>query len=481
MAEPADLRDLIGHLGLASPKRRNKDRIRMGEKAFMQLSDLLQPCDVPELVVDLSSPRLLDLAVLDSTPLKKLKSAELREVVVKLGSASCADALKRHGINGEALYAILERPSDRAGDMILELLPESCPMGERLIFTKRLQEHFRKEVKPLEPPKPPADSRNDLKPSGSRTGSRLLPLLILGYVGWLVLSIVTDPATDASDEPVILGPDASAMEHMYSWLGWSPEPGTACSNSMKRHFEGAMPSRAVVERVKESLVPFGMTRANTIYAEATCSDEINHEPQRLGSLFTDVWGSVFTMGGIGGFPYGGQAALGAFSGHVPDGGSMFILYGPHVGITESGEIGSVLRTGQQKCTTACGALMGVYKNCLNGLTTENYTKMDEQARFIHNALAARLDEIKSADSPEAMLPRVAFDVAHEQVMNMTSKMKLGNGYLVLLGGIQINTPDYMQDQFLPLHFSIQSQKMPQKDLRSGFDANALDKFLAANM
>merc|ERR1719271_247236 len=110
---------------------------------------------------------------------------------------------------------------------------------------------------------------------------------------------------------------------------------------------------------------------------------------------------------------------------------MFILYGPHVGVSESGDIGAVLRSGQDKCTTACGALMGVYKNCLNGLNPSNYSKVDAQARFIHEALALRLDEIKNAESPEAMLPRVAFDVAHEMVMAMTKKMKLGSGYLVL--------------------------------------------------
>merc|ERR1719310_1895620 len=192
------------------------------------------------------------------------------------------------------------------------------------------------------------------------------------------------------------------------------------------------------------------------------------------------------MGGIGGLPHGGPAALGAFTGHVPDGGNMFIFYGPHVGVSASGEVGAVLRKGHKHCTTSCGALQGVYKNIKNGLTPANYTETDAQAKKVHAIVAARLDEIQESESPEAMLPRVAFDAAHEQVIKITKNIKFHKqGYLVLLGGIQINTPDNMQDQFLPLHFSVQSTSKngpdgAEIDLTKTFDTAALDKFLAVS-
>ena len=45
------------------------------------------------------------------------------------------------------------------------------------------------------------------------------------------------------------------------------------------------------------------------------------------------------MGGLGGIPFVGKSGYGAFASHAPENGHIFIGYGPHVGITEEGEIG----------------------------------------------------------------------------------------------------------------------------------------------
>lgn len=408
---------------------------------------------------------------INNKPLIGMEAAELREVATQLGSAACADALTKQGMNGEALTALLEKDRDRAADILVELLPSSASIGERLIFTRRIQEQFKDEVRPSSATPEPADPGFVRR----RMASGLLPVLLLLYLAWELGSIMAGQASEQPSGDCEEG-DYESIGHMYAWLGWGPEPGSPCYESMQTHFSGAMPSRAVVERVKESLSPFEMTTMNTIFAEATCSDEINHEPGRLGSLFTDAYGSVFPMGGIGGFPFGGAAALNAFSTHVPDGGHMFILYGPHVGVTEDGVVGMVHRHGQKKPTTACGALMGMYNNCKKGLTTANYSEMDTQAAFCHEALSARLDEIENSPEPAAMLPKVAFDVANEQMQSMVKNLNLGTGYVVLLGGIQINTLDFREDQFLPMHFSIRS-KSGYQDLTKGFDTRELAKFI----
>jgi len=55
---------------------------------------------------------------------------------------------------------------------------------------------------------------------------------------------------------------------------------------------------------------------------------------------------VFPMGGLGGIPFVGKAGFNAFASHVPqDGGNILIVYGPHVAINASGEIGMHLRDG----------------------------------------------------------------------------------------------------------------------------------------
>ena len=39
------------------------------------------------------------------------------------------------------------------------------------------------------------------------------------------------------------------------------------------------------------------------------------------------------MGGLGGVPFIGKSGFGAYGHHVPDNGKMFILFAPHIGLS----------------------------------------------------------------------------------------------------------------------------------------------------
>ena len=47
--------------------------------------------------------------------------------------------------------------------------------------------------------------------------------------------------------------------------------------------------------------------------------------------------------------------MSAFTHHVPEDGAIFIFHAPHIGITKSGSVGEILRPGQTKASTCCGA------------------------------------------------------------------------------------------------------------------------------
>ena len=64
------------------------------------------------------------------------------------------------------------------------------------------------------------------------------------------------------------------------------------------------------------------------------------------------------MGGLGGIPFIGKVGFGAYSAHIPKGGSLFIFFAPHVGVTPDGEIGRYAREGQEHHDVACGAAIG---------------------------------------------------------------------------------------------------------------------------
>ena len=51
----------------------------------------------------------------------------------------------------------------------------------------------------------------------------------------------------------------------------------------------------------------------------------------------------------------------AFLSHAPQNGRVVIVVGPHVGVTENGQVGKIYRRGQEKATTSCGAAIGAYQ------------------------------------------------------------------------------------------------------------------------
>jgi hypothetical protein len=106
----------------------------------------------------------------------------------------------------------------------------------------------------------------------------------------------------------------------------------------------------------------GMDAANTILAESTCPDELNHDSlaSDISSRMSYDLGEVFILGGLAGVPFTGNAGWGAFSHHVPTNGNIFVLFAPHVGVNANGVVGKVSRPGQDHETSACGSAIGAF-------------------------------------------------------------------------------------------------------------------------
>merc|ERR1719203_1206448 len=116
--------------------------------------------------------------------------------------------------------------------------------------------------------------------------------------------------------------------------------------TLHESFPGALPGNILMSRLCAVLRSHGLNPDNTIYGQSICPDEINNEKGDLASLMQDHYGECFPMGGIGGMPFVGKTGFTAFSHHVPESGHVLILFGPHVAISESGELGKYRRKGQ---------------------------------------------------------------------------------------------------------------------------------------
>lgn len=131
---------------------------------------------------------------------------------------------------------------------------------------------------------------------------------------------------------------------------------------LETYFPEAVSGKSAQMTVANVMDSLGMTGPNTAFAESSCPDELNHDSftadisERLGAQM----GEVFILGGLAGVPFVGSAGWNAFAHHVPDGGNVFVLYAPHVGISETGKVGKVHRPGMPKETSACGSAVGAF-------------------------------------------------------------------------------------------------------------------------
>jgi len=257
----------------------------------------------------------------------------------------------------------------------------------------------------------------------------------------------------------------TAEAQVFARLGWMPAINTPCCKALDDNFRGAIPGTALFHIVKSlTHKQFGMTPANTLYADSLCPDEINHEKGDLADIMKDYWGACFPMGGIGGAPFVGKTGFSAFSNHVPDDGHLVLLFGPHVAVSETGEVGKYARDGQSIESSACGAVIAAYHQCNCGHTNCADDELyDMQQAWIRRQLAPHASRISKEACPMAALAHQAYTSVHEKISNIVN-LDFGTGNLVLVGGIQINMPAPYEDLFLPKMFEVRAKGKDTIDL-----------------
>lgn len=263
--------------------------------------------------------------------------------------------------------------------------------------------------------------------------------------------------TEATQELITLGPTTwSDVESLLLKFG-------NIDIRIRDNFPGSRVVSDMAEKVSKVLNEKGYTEKNTLFASSVCPDEINHDDNNLCPLISKHMGECFQMGGLAGIPFSGSTGFSAFSHHVPDHGHLFILYAPHVGISPDGEFGYYARSGQERVTPghACGAAIGAYNHICIGGEVFSYADLgqhpyDYQMQWIISKLNAVVGGIKSADNSMVQLGKEMFKIIDDFMSHIVCLDEL-SGTVVLLGGIQINTPNPMEDFFWPLKFEIRSR------------------------
>ncbi|WP_080053967.1 hypothetical protein [Spirosoma aerolatum] len=216
---------------------------------------------------------------------------------------------------------------------------------------------------------------------------------------------------------------------------------------IERLVQAAYPNAATGESVTQKYLGFLADEYKSdltkmLFATSLCSDDIN-----VSTDFRKVLSRPFSMGGLGGFPFSGFTGMVAFAHHIPDDGDAFIFYGPHIGITDSGELGRMIRPGQSKLSNSCGALMLALERMQQ--TEEVYVPhvvdYDYQQMLLENTLMPFKHEIVNAEDPKKEITEKAYFKIHKQINRLVrmSKQEFACNRIFLLGGIIINTsPGY---------------------------------------
>lgn len=185
--------------------------------------------------------------------------------------------------------------------------------------------------------------------------------------------------------------------------------------------------------------------SKVLMATSVCSDDINIP----STSFFNVLFGPFVMGGLGGLPFSGETGMTAFAHHVPDNGTAFIFYGPHIGITLEGELGKMYRPRQEKAGNSCGALMLALQRFREDSGYQPVLREDDyQQMKLEESVMARKEEFLNADNPAKAITEITFENIDRKIKQYVHKVKdeFSVNTVALLGGIIINT-DYGVDDF----------------------------------
>lgn len=189
-----------------------------------------------------------------------------------------------------------------------------------------------------------------------------------------------------------------------------------------------------------------------LMATSLCSDDINIPST---SFFSVVWGPFF-LGGLGGLPYAGITGLTAFAHHIPDNGTAFIFYGPHIGVTLESEIGKMYRPRQAKAGACCGALMLALERFKDPAYSPQLKQDDYQQSTLESLLYPHREEILDDASPQRKITECTFELIdqmlHEYLREVKDEFKVDK--IGLLGGIVINTDFGIDDYFSVRNFEV---------------------------
>ena len=222
---------------------------------------------------------------------------------------------------------------------------------------------------------------------------------------------------------------------------------------VKSYFPDAMDAKDTsIHYLGKMQLAHNIDISTALMATSVCSDDINVP----STTFFNVLFGPFVMGGLGGLPFAGQTGMTAFAHHIPDNGSAFIFYGPHIGITQDGQLGKMYRPRQEETGNSCGALM----LALDRLQDNSYKPVinddDYQQMKLEESLMSYREEILDSSNQQKAITEKTYDIIDKKIHDHINacKNEFHVDTVTLLGGIIINTDNGLDDYFVTKNFEV---------------------------
>jgi hypothetical protein len=189
------------------------------------------------------------------------------------------------------------------------------------------------------------------------------------------------------------------------------------NNHVEQHYPKAISAPAFRNRLLQSLEEIGFDDPSKILlAVSLCSDDVNavHDQDVTWARkhFSNHLLGPFELGGLAGFPFGGLTGISTIAHHVPDNGTALIIFGPHIGVDDEGRLGFLLRPGQHKISSACGALtLAVHRVLSDEEFPQTLDPDDLEQSFLVTQLSGHQQRIRMAQNPL----KEATDILYEKI------------------------------------------------------------------
>ncbi len=222
---------------------------------------------------------------------------------------------------------------------------------------------------------------------------------------------------------------------------------------VKDYFPNAMDAKDTsIRYLGKMQIEHHIDVSKALMATSLCSDDINVP----STTFFNVLFGPFIMGGLGGLPFAGQTGMTAFAHHVPDGGSAFIFYGPHIGATLEGDLGKMYRPRQDQKGNSCGALMLALSRLRDGNYKPVMKEDDYQQMKLEESLLPYREQILDSNNAEKAITEATYEIIDQKIHAYLKDCKdeFHVDKVTLLGGIIINTDYGLDDYFDARNFEV---------------------------